>query len=210
VAVEAPTPSVLTVAEVVDRNVGGLECCIAAVLGNNDSGVPKSNNVASPGASNVGQVADVLINPPSPGAVGEILEDELGGTGEGVVAVVERDQDAVLSESNDVVGSVTGDVADKTDVFVDAPIPRVFVVAEVFDGGEGLNVEAVTEDDDSVQPEAYDIGISRLSRWELGERVSTSTITTSGGGRTGSVLGDHFGGHVCVAEIKSIERRKGF
>jgi hypothetical protein len=156
VAVEAPTSVV--VAEVGDRKVGVLEFCVAVVLGNEDSGVPESDDVASAGASNVGQVADVLLNPPTPGVVGEILQDELGGTGEGVVAVVEGDQDASVSESNDVVGSVTGDVADETDVFVGAPIPRVFVVAEVFDGGEGLNVEAVTDDDDAVLPEAYDIG----------------------------------------------------
>ena len=51
VAVEAPTFGV--VAEVGECNVGVIEPRVAIVLGNKDSTVPKSNNVASPDASNV-------------------------------------------------------------------------------------------------------------------------------------------------------------
>ena len=51
VAIEAPTPSV--VAEIGERNVGGIEFCVAVVLGDENSAIPKSNNVASSDASNV-------------------------------------------------------------------------------------------------------------------------------------------------------------
>ena len=45
-------------------------------------------------------------------------------------------------------------------MFVDAPSPCV--VTEVFDRGEGLDVEAVTERNDSIEPEAYDVGKAGL------------------------------------------------
>ena len=51
VALEAPTR---VVAEVGSRDVGLIEFRIAIVPGDNDSAVPKSNNVASSGVSNVG------------------------------------------------------------------------------------------------------------------------------------------------------------
>lgn len=41
-------------------------------------------------------------------------------------------------------------------MFVNAPSPCVVTV--VFDRGEGLNAEAVTEYNDSIEPEAYDVG----------------------------------------------------
>ena len=51
VALEAPTSS--GVAEVVDGDVGGIEFRNAIVLGYKDSAITKSDNVASPDASNV-------------------------------------------------------------------------------------------------------------------------------------------------------------
>ena len=51
VSIEAPTSSV--VAEVLDSEVGGIEFRIAIVPRDEDSGIPKSNNVASSDSSNV-------------------------------------------------------------------------------------------------------------------------------------------------------------
>ena len=52
VAIGAPTSSV--VAEVGERDVAGVEFQAAVVLGNNDSAIPKPDNVAPSDASNVG------------------------------------------------------------------------------------------------------------------------------------------------------------
>ena len=76
----------------------------------------------------------MLLNPPTTGIVSEIFEDEFDGAGEGVVAVVGRDQDASVSKSNDVAGSVTSDVPDETDMFLDSPSSCVVTV--VLDRGE--------------------------------------------------------------------------
>ena len=100
----------------------------------------------------------MLFDPPAPSIVAELVKDEFD-TGEGVVAVVGGDQDAVVSKSNDVAGSVAGEVGDETDVFVGAP-PRVVTV--ILDRVEGLNLEVVTEHNDSVLPEAHDIGTAGL------------------------------------------------
>ena len=97
---------------------------------------------------------EVLLNPPAP-IVAELIEDGFDGAGEGVVAVVGRDQDAIVSESNDVAGSETGEVGDETDVFFHTP---PCVVTVVLDRVECLNLEVVTEYNDSVLPEAHDIG----------------------------------------------------
>jgi hypothetical protein len=89
VAIEAPTSSSVT--EVVERDVDGIEGRIAIVPGNNDTTFPKSDNVASPDASNISKVADVLLDAPSTGIVSEIFEDKFDRLSEAVVTVVDRD-----------------------------------------------------------------------------------------------------------------------
>ena len=98
----------------------------------------------------------MLLDSPTSGAVGEIFEDKFDWAGERVVAVVKRDENAGFPKPNDVTGSVTSGIGDETDVFFDAPSSRVVTV--VFDRGEGLNAEAVAEHNDSVLPEAHNIG----------------------------------------------------
>ena len=99
----------------------------------------------------------MLVNPPNPGLVAEISEDEFGRT-KGVVAVIGGDEHASVSKSNEITGSITSHVGDETDVLIDTPPPHV--VTKVFDRSEGLHSEAVTEDNDSIEPKAYDIGIT--------------------------------------------------
>ena len=96
----------------------------------------------------------MLVNPPTSGTVAEIVEDKLGRAGEGVVAVVDGDQDAGVPESNKVARSIASHIGDETDMFFDTP---PCVVTEVFDRGEGLHSEAVTEYNDPIEPKAYDI-----------------------------------------------------
>ena len=89
VAIEAPTSS--GVAEVLDGDGCGIEFRIAVVPGDKDSAIPKSDNVAPPDVSDVSEIADVLVDAPTPSTVGEIFEDEFDGTGKGVVTVVGGD-----------------------------------------------------------------------------------------------------------------------
>jgi hypothetical protein len=97
----------------------------------------------------------VLLDTPSAGIVSEIFENQFGRLGEGVVAVVDGDYDAVFPESDDVALFVSRYVADETDMFLGTPSSGV--VAKVFDRVEGLDAEAVTEDDNTIETKADDI-----------------------------------------------------
>ena len=97
----------------------------------------------------------MLIDAPSAGTVGEVFEDEFNRLSEGVVAVVDGDQDATFPKSDDVVFFITSYIGDEADVFLDTPTSSV--VTEVFDCVKGLNAEAVTKYDDSVQAKSNDI-----------------------------------------------------
>lgn len=173
VTIEAPTSSV--VAEVVECEGRGTEVSPSVVLGNEDTTVSEPDNVGSSSVPNISEITNMLFDAPSPGIVGEIPKDKFDGTSEGVVAVVEGDQDPSISKSNDVAGFVAGHIGNEADVFIDAP--SSCVVTEVLDRDEGLNAEAITENDDSVDPKADDI----RKTWAVG--------------RNGSVLGDHVSGH---------------
>ena len=74
---------------------------------------------------------------------------------EGVLAVVGGDYYAVVSKSNKVARSIASHIGDETDVFIDTP---TCVVTEVFVHGGGLHSETISEYNDSIEPEAYDIG----------------------------------------------------
>jgi len=97
----------------------------------------------------------VFIDAPSAGTVGEIFEDEFNRLSEGVVAVVDGDQDATFSKSDDVVFFIASYIGDESDVFIDAPASCV--VTEVLDCVKGLNAEAVTKYDNSVQAKSNNI-----------------------------------------------------
>jgi hypothetical protein len=152
VAIEAPTS--IIVAEFLDRGVDGIEFRITVVPGNNNSPIPKSDDIASSDASYIGQIPDVLINAPTPDLVGEIPQDKFNRL-EAVVAVVEGDRDAVIPKTNDVAMSVASYISNKTDVFVNPP--PACIVTKFFDCCEGLNTGAVTEDDDSIDTKTNDI-----------------------------------------------------
>lgn len=168
VALETPTASI--VAEVIERDVGRLEIQIAIVPRNDDSAVSKSDDVASADASNIGTVADMLIDAPAAGIVGEILQDSLDRSREAVVALVLGDEGVTVSESNDVGLAVVSHVGDETDVFVDPPASCV--VAEVFDRRKGLNTDAVTEDNNSILTKADDVREAWARGGNYGDTVS--------------------------------------
>ena len=96
----------------------------------------------------------MLVDAPSAGVVGKIFEDEFNWLSEGVVTIVDGDQDAIFPKSDDVLVPVVSNVGDEADVFVNTPAPCV--VTEVVDSIKGLD-RAVTEDNNSVEAKADDI-----------------------------------------------------
>ena len=97
----------------------------------------------------------MLVDAPSAGVVGEVFEDEFNWLSEGVVAVVDGDQDAIFPKSDDVASFVASYIGDEADVFLDTP--ATCVVTEVLDSVKGLNAEAVTKYDNSVYAKSNDI-----------------------------------------------------
>lgn len=153
-AIEAPTS---VIAKVFEGDVGRTEVRFAIVLGNDHPSISETHDIASPDASYVSQITKVLVHAPRAGIVPEIVQDELRLC-EAVVAVVEGNQDAVVSESDDVGGFAASYVAEETDMFFDTPS---CIVPKVVDRCEGLDVDSVTEDYDFIKTEANDIRKAR-------------------------------------------------
>jgi len=148
-------PASAIVSKVGDNEFGLAETPIAVVVGNEDSIVAKSNDIASADVPDVGHEADVLVGAPSSSRVGEIAEDHFGRIGESVIAVVGGDPDTVLAEPYDIGHPIASGVGDETDVSIDGP--SSVVEAEVFDYGDGLELEGVAHDDNAILPETNDI-----------------------------------------------------
>jgi len=148
-------PASAVVPKVADSEFGLAETAIAVVVGNKDSGVAEANDIASPDVPDVGHEADVLVGAPSSSRVGKIAEDHFGRIGESVIAVVGGDPNTVLAESYDIGHPIASGVGDETDVSIDGP--SSVVEAEVFDYGDGLELEGVAHDDNAILPETNDI-----------------------------------------------------
>ena len=153
VAIEAPTPSIVT--EVVERDVDGFEVGLAIVPGNENSTIPKSNDIASSHASNIRKVTEVLLDSPGTSTVAEIGENEFNRFGEGIVPVVEGGEDAKVPKTDEVTSFVASDVADETDVFID--VPHSCVEPKVVDGVSGPDANVVAHDHDSILTKPNDI-----------------------------------------------------
>jgi len=99
----------------------------------------------------------MLIDTPSAGIVGEVFEDEFNRLSEGVVTIVDGNQDAIFPKSNDILILVVSYVGDETDVFVNTPTPCV--VTEVVDSVKDRD-GAVTEGNNSIEAKADDIRLA--------------------------------------------------
>src|SRR5205823_5676700 len=91
VLVDAPAAAV--VAEVVDHELWRAECAVRSCLRDVDAGITEADDVRSPVAGGVGQEAGMLVHAPAPGAVAEVVHDELRGA-ECAVRLRLRDVDA--------------------------------------------------------------------------------------------------------------------
>jgi hypothetical protein len=192
VAIEAPTSGGVT--EVVERDVGVLELRTPNVLGNGNSSIPKADDVAPSGLnSNRGEIADVPVDAPAR-IVGEIVDSLPGGLSELVIATVGGEQDVILPKSNQVVGAVASDVADETDVFIDAP-PSC-IVTEVSDHWTRLknDIDVAKPDHDPILTKAKD-GRKAWARGGNWERLCQYGHPLDFGVLTRAFLGVDLRGH---------------
>jgi len=166
VSIKPPASAVIP--KVVDSECGFAEIPITVVGGDEDSSVAEANNIASADVPDVRHEADVLVGAPTASRVGKVPEDHFGRIGKSVIAVVSRNPDTVLAEPYDICCSIASGVGDETDVSIDAP--SSVVEAEVFDYRDGLEIEGVAHDDDTICSETDDICDARGSsgNWDHG------------------------------------------
>ena len=96
----------------------------------------------------------MFIDAPTPGRVPKVGHDLLRGIGEGVVAFVDGNPHAGLAKPNDVASLVSCNICDKTRMFGGTPASSV--LCKVLDDKGGLDIECVTQDNDSVETKADD------------------------------------------------------
>jgi hypothetical protein len=96
----------------------------------------------------------VFIDAPTTCRVRKVGDDHLRGIGKGGVAVVDGNPHAALAKPNDVASLVPCNICDKTRVF--GGKPAACVLCKVFDDKDGLDIEGVTQDNDSVETKPDD------------------------------------------------------
>ena len=96
----------------------------------------------------------MFIDAPTTCRVRKVGDDHLRGIDEGVVAIVDRDPYTSLAKPNDVTSLVPCNICDKTRVF--GGKPASCVLCKVLDDKDGLVIESITQDNDSVETKADD------------------------------------------------------
>lgn len=96
----------------------------------------------------------MFLDAPTARRVSEVGDDHLWGISKGVVAVVDGDPDAALTKPNDVASLASCNICDQARVFGGKPPSRV--LCKVLDDKEGLDIESVTQDNDSIETKADD------------------------------------------------------
>ena len=96
----------------------------------------------------------MFIDTPTTCRVRKVGNNHLRGIGEGVVAVVDGNPHAALPKPNDVASPVPCNICDKTRVF--GGKPASCVLCKVPDDKDGIDIECVTQDNDSVETKADD------------------------------------------------------
>jgi hypothetical protein len=102
--------------------VGIFECPIAVVFRNNDASLSKSNDVGETLSVEVGQKAEMLVEPPAL-SITEVIENNGGRSESGASRgrVVLGQEDACVTKSNDISATSLPDIGHVTDVFINAP-----------------------------------------------------------------------------------------
>ena len=103
-----------------------LERAVSIAQGNPDTVIPKSDDVCSPVAGEVGDHSRVLVDAPTL-VVAQIGEDELRLL-EAAVAIAQGDPHAVGAKAEDVGLAVAGDIGDEARMLIHAP---PLVISEV-------------------------------------------------------------------------------
>ena len=98
----------------------------------------------------------MFVDAPTTSKVRKVGYDHLRGVGESVVAIVDRDPDAIFAEPNDVSFPVPCRICKEADVFGGKPAPCI--LSKVLDDKEGLDAVGVTQDNDPIETEANDVG----------------------------------------------------
>jgi hypothetical protein len=115
----------------------------------------------------------VFVNAPTTCRICEVADDHLGGVGEGVVAFVDGNPHAVLAEPNDVVFFVPRHICEETNVF--GCEPPSCILCKILDDKEGLDVDSVTEDNDTIETKTNYVSEAGAGSWYrqvLGDNVA--------------------------------------
>ena len=103
VEVDAPGSSICMIPIIPADESSRLEGIVAVVLCDEDTSIPKPNQVRSAVSGNISNEANMLIDTPPASIVGEIVED----TNDLLEDTVAQDQDLVQAETDDVSGPCT-------------------------------------------------------------------------------------------------------
>ena len=137
-------------------------------MGDEDSCAPKANDISSSNVPDVGHIAYVFIDAPTTFRVRKVSDDHFRGIGEGVAAVVDRNQHAALAKPNEVASLVPCNICDKTRMF--GGEPPSCVLSKVLGDKDGLGFEAVRQDRDSIETKADDRSEAGVGGWYWGLR----------------------------------------
>jgi hypothetical protein len=105
----------------------------------------------------------VFVDAPTTCRVRKVGDDHLRGIGESVVAVVDGNPYAALAKPNDVASLVPCNICDEARVF--GGKPSACVLSKVLDDKEGLDIEAVTQDNNSIETKANDASEAGAVGW---------------------------------------------
>ena len=96
----------------------------------------------------------MFIDAPTTCRVRKVGDNHLRGIGEGGIAVVDGNPHAALAKPYDVASLVSCNICDKSRVF--GGKPASCVLCKVLDNKDGLDIECVAQDNNSVEAKADD------------------------------------------------------
>jgi hypothetical protein len=149
-----PPPAVPAVA--VDPLAGAVEGAVRPAVGDGHAGVPEADDVRRPIPGEVGQFADVPVDPPAL-VPAEVADLELR-RGEAAVGLRVGDDHAGVAEADEVVPAVAVDVGDRARVPVGAPALRGAEVAGPQHRRGERAVGLAQGDEDAGVAEGHDVG----------------------------------------------------
>jgi hypothetical protein len=151
--VNAPT---LVKSEVVEDKLGSCESPISIVQRDVNTSVREPDDVATFITGDICYESRVTFDPP-PLVVAKVGDDELGSR-EGTIAVVQRDDDSGITESNDVDRAIPGEIRNGGRMLLDSPSSGA--VGEVADDGVETRGNALCS-----SCWGFEVSPNRRTRW---------------------------------------------